>query len=805
MLWFALRSLVIFTLAGVITLLIRRRSASLRHLIWLAAFVAVAAMPAFGGIAVQVKVTPPPAIEPVLRPLAPQLNQSPNPDRSPVRVIANTIAPPATPSDDTAPVNSIDPYAIVGALYWIGLIVVAVRYLFALRNLRRAVRHSRLREILAPGIAVRLVENEYLASPATFGWPRATVLLPEESQSWPEERRRAAIAHELAHVERADWVWQCVALGVCAAQWFNPFAWFAATRLRAEAEGAADDSVLRLGLAPSRYAQDLLDVAKGIRKDTVFAVPIARPGGVAARIRAILSPHRDRRPATHPAHLAAGTGTLFAASILGGLGLSAAVSSSPFLLEDPFQTPLRSGIGSFVSEPGSPHVLDDGSFGVYQVQVRPKNGREEGWDSMGIRNFVTETRIPRAPVIPGRKVREVAVACPPTRFLSARVPQGAEVLQLVREKSYGIVTVSFPVDARVSPIELGYPKAPGVAVRHLPVKPVVGPDGKRLSPALAWLAVPNAKKEVQYRVFDESGAPLPVKGQFSRPDDAEHFIAVDAAKRDMITRIEECLLVPDWQTFSPLLLDPAPAQPLRPDAPEPLIALPGGAVLTIVRIENQTPGIPFRSWAADGGAPRQGYDLTSRAWASVFERNYLGRKLTFEILGLPQNGLDPSLSWRLDAPMKSNSSGFGYSGTRREGQVRFDIPPDQKEAVLRLDYAYEPYWEVAVEPIGGPQLHATAKVSKDMSVNGEPTVGVHYTPPSTVEKMDLVLEAFDAKGKKLDLHTSGGPSYDGIKGTYNYRRDAWFRVNSPSKISRLRLKARPYHRVTLPPLPMHPR
>jgi beta-lactamase regulating signal transducer with metallopeptidase domain len=803
MLWFALRSVVIFALAWGVTALLRRRSASMRHLIWLAAFVAVVAMPAFSGMAAKVEVRTPPSAAKILAPIAPQLVRSPDPKRSVAGTIGAMVIPPVTdqPEPDRP---GFDPYALVASLYWTGLAIIAARYVSAWRSLRRAVRHSRLMQVVPNGIQVRIVEAGYLASPATFGWSRATILLPIDYQAWPEERRQAALDHELAHVERADWVWQILALGTCAVQWFNPLAWLAASRLRAEAEGAADDAVLAKGLAAPDYAQELIQVARGVRRNTLLAVPIARPGGVAARIRAILDRNRDRRPATHPAHLAAGTGTLFTAAILGGLGLSAAASSPPVADQDPFQVPLNARVGLSITEVGATHVFDDGSFGVYQVQVRPKGGREEGWDSMGRLNFVEASRIPRAPVIPGRKVREIAVACPSTRFLSARVPEGAEILQIARENGYGIVTASFPVNAKVSPIDLGYPMAPGARVRILPVKPVIGPDGKRLSPYLAWFAVPSVKEEVQYRVFDKAGKAVPVKGQFSRRGNPENFIAVDVAKAKTIAKVEECLLVPDWQTFSPLLLDPAPTQPLRPDAPEVKISLPGGAEMTILRIESRTPGVPFRSWAIDGGPPRMDYNRSLRSWMSLSERDYLGRTVIFRLTEVPKTG-NPSMNWIIDAPMKSRGSGFSYSGKGNEGRVEFEIPKPQKEVVLHLDYAYEAYQEIANEPLGGSVLKSTAKVIEDVNINGKSTVEVDFTPPQAVEKMDLAIEGYDARGKLLDLNSIGGSSYDGVSKTYDYSRKAWFEMDSPSQIARLRLKARPFHRVTIPPLPMHPR
>jgi beta-lactamase regulating signal transducer with metallopeptidase domain len=317
----------------------------MRHLVWLATFVAVATMPLFASFAPIAKVETTLA---TAQTLAPAVPLSPFP-RTSSEDLKQRIAPSAfTSAEPTLEAYAVDtntyvadlraePLRLLPLVYGFGVVFLLSRYAVAFARLRRTIRHSECGEVLPNGIQVRMAAPGLLASPATFGWPHATVLMPAESKGWPEERRRAAIEHELAHVERLDWVWQCLALVVCTAQWFNPLAWFAAARLRAEAEGAADDAVLRRGLAASSYAQELLEVAKGIHRDTPLAVPIARPGGVAHRVRAILARDLDRSAARRPAHLAAGTGTLFAAAILGGLGLSAAAAT-----QGPFQVARQS-------------------------------------------------------------------------------------------------------------------------------------------------------------------------------------------------------------------------------------------------------------------------------------------------------------------------------------------------------------------------------------------------------------------------------------------------------------------------------
>ncbi|HYD13993.1 MAG TPA: M56 family metallopeptidase [Allosphingosinicella sp.] len=101
------------------------------------------------------------------------------------------------------------------------------------------------------------------AMPMTWGTLAPRILLPAEARTWPAERRRLVLLHELAHVARRDSFGRSAASLACALYWFHPGAWFAARRLRLEQEHAADDRVLTAGARPKSYARSLLDLAFG--------------------------------------------------------------------------------------------------------------------------------------------------------------------------------------------------------------------------------------------------------------------------------------------------------------------------------------------------------------------------------------------------------------------------------------------------------------------------------------------------------------------------------------------------------------
>src|SRR6185295_17641586 len=99
-----------------------------------------------------------------------------------------------------------------------------------------------------------------------------------------------AIAHELEHIRRADWLTQFVARVVCAAYWFHPLMWIVRRQLVLEAERASDDAVLRYTEA-SEYADQLVDLARRLSVGHQPLLAMANRNDLSARVHAVL----DRR------------------------------------------------------------------------------------------------------------------------------------------------------------------------------------------------------------------------------------------------------------------------------------------------------------------------------------------------------------------------------------------------------------------------------------------------------------------------------------------------------------------------------
>src|SRR5207247_8990963 len=81
----------------------------------------------------------------------------------------------------------------------------------------------------------------------TFGVLRPRIILPRDSATWSDDRLNVVLTHELAHIQRFDWLVQMLAEIGRIIYWFNPLFWILCRRLRHESEHACDDAVLNGG------------------------------------------------------------------------------------------------------------------------------------------------------------------------------------------------------------------------------------------------------------------------------------------------------------------------------------------------------------------------------------------------------------------------------------------------------------------------------------------------------------------------------------------------------------------------------
>ena len=337
----AVRSTALLGIAALLTLVLCRRSAAIRHLVWGLALAGLLVLPLAGAVLPGVSVPVPRAVADALpeswvatgdglhareNPLAAPAVAEPRSGSS-FAVSGRATTEPAV-SNVAAAAATIARGPVLLVLWAVGAAALAAWVLAGVRNTRRFAADATavsspewldpLRDVVAQlGIRrpVRLLQSDRAVTPMTWGWLRPVVVVPAAS-GWSPERRAVVLRHELAHVSRGDVVTQLLARGVCALYWFNPAVWFAAYRLREERERACDDEVLRLGTRASDYANHLLDIARECHapgRRASAAVAMARRSQLEGRMRAILDPKAKRTAGRATAFLA--TAVLTAATV----------------------------------------------------------------------------------------------------------------------------------------------------------------------------------------------------------------------------------------------------------------------------------------------------------------------------------------------------------------------------------------------------------------------------------------------------------------------------------------------------------
>lgn len=181
---------------------------------------------------------------------------------------------------------------------------------------------------------VLLLEADRPTLPVTWGHRQPKILLPRSARNWSEERLRAVLCHEIAHVRRRDWLVQVVATLIRAVYWPHPLVWVLSSRLRLECERACDDAVLRGGIDGSRYASHLLDLARGVLEDRQHAAAaLALRSTLEHRVRAMLASGCNRSPVQRS--VAAGVAMVTLALAIGAAGLGGVEQAREFSVPPP--------------------------------------------------------------------------------------------------------------------------------------------------------------------------------------------------------------------------------------------------------------------------------------------------------------------------------------------------------------------------------------------------------------------------------------------------------------------------------------
>lgn len=309
-----IKTTIVLASVSLMSLSLRRVSASSKHTIWMIGLFAVLILPPASFLLphFDLPVLPENSTPEVLR-------SAHTETAKPVTVPRQNLPPGSPGGNPTAPSGTVPATRLpawswhqwVALLWAIGSGTVLLRLLLGRRTVRRLAGSSRpvtdtewlehLRELQAAlgvrrRVRVRIGDRE--VPPMTWGMRTHVILLPATAADWSIARRRLVLAHELAHIRRNDGVVQILVQAVCSIYWFNPLVWHAVRCLRIERECACDDQVLSLGVDADEYADHLLQVARTISSGQTLSlstVAMAHRSQLETRLLSILDERTARQ------------------------------------------------------------------------------------------------------------------------------------------------------------------------------------------------------------------------------------------------------------------------------------------------------------------------------------------------------------------------------------------------------------------------------------------------------------------------------------------------------------------------------
>lgn len=140
-----------------------------------------------------------------------------------------------------------------------------------------------------------------IANPLTAGVMRPWILLPVTALTGlSQEQIEVVLAHELAHIRRADYFWNLLQTSIETLLFFHPAVWWISRRVREERELCCDDIAVAACSDPTVYASALLRLEEERRTRLHLAMALdghQSRAGLRARILRILGSNEDAREA----------------------------------------------------------------------------------------------------------------------------------------------------------------------------------------------------------------------------------------------------------------------------------------------------------------------------------------------------------------------------------------------------------------------------------------------------------------------------------------------------------------------------
>jgi len=261
--------------AGLLTLVLRKNPARVRHWVWVAAslkfLVPFALLIAVGN---RIEWRTAPAIAPNVSVVMGQVTQ-------PFAVTAVSALHATVP----VPPNPLP--EVLLAVWACGFVGISISRWTRWRRITVAVRAGSPVQL---GLPIRAVSSPSFLEPGVFGVFRPVLLLPGGIlDHLSPEQWRSVVAHELCHVRHRDNLIAVLQMFIETVFWFHPLVWWIGKRIFRERERACDEEVLRLGNEPRTYAQAILKICELYLESPLACVAGVSGSNLRKRIEEIMS------------------------------------------------------------------------------------------------------------------------------------------------------------------------------------------------------------------------------------------------------------------------------------------------------------------------------------------------------------------------------------------------------------------------------------------------------------------------------------------------------------------------------------
>ncbi len=265
-------------LAALLTVMLRRNRAALRHGLWLAASLKfLVPFSILIGIGSQVEWRKAPVLpEPRLVAVEQFGEQIGEPFALPASALP---AAPALGKPNRMP-------AVFFGVWLCGFAAYSVAWYRCWRRVRSALHAATPLPLKLP---IRAMSSPVRLEPGLFGIRKPVLLLPEGiADHLTPAQFEAVVAHELCHVRRRDNLAAAIHMAVEALFWFHPLVWWIGRRLVEERERACDEAVLGIAADPQDYAEGIVKVCRFYLESPLVCVPGVTGGNLKQRVEEIM-------------------------------------------------------------------------------------------------------------------------------------------------------------------------------------------------------------------------------------------------------------------------------------------------------------------------------------------------------------------------------------------------------------------------------------------------------------------------------------------------------------------------------------